>query len=89
MIRKIHEHRATKRLQQMMSDVRGADHLTSWIRPTIKKELEAYFANDEGFNHRRLMNVANRTSPRSSKYTRSKLLDREATLAKTFKYTTL
>ncbi|QHN77022.1 uncharacterized protein DS421_19g649060 [Arachis hypogaea] len=70
MIRKIFDHRAAKRLQQMMSDVRqGRDHLTSWVRPSIKKELEAHFRNDEGFKHRRLTNVAHRASPRSSKYT--------------------
>ncbi|RYR26862.1 hypothetical protein Ahy_B02g061171 [Arachis hypogaea] len=54
----------------MMSDVRkGRDHLTSWIHPVIKKELEAYFRYDEGFKRRRLTNVANRASPRLSKYT--------------------
>ncbi|RYR14187.1 hypothetical protein Ahy_B04g070789 isoform B [Arachis hypogaea] len=84
----------------MMIDVRnGRDHLTSWIRLTIKKELEAYFTHDEGFKHCRLTNVANRVLPRSSKYkggsatfmkTKSRLsesLDHEATLAETFKYT--
>ncbi|RYR07373.1 hypothetical protein Ahy_B05g074712 [Arachis hypogaea] len=84
----------------MMSDVRkGRDHLTLWIRPAIKKELEAYFTHDKGFKRRRLTNVANRVSPRSSKYTGgsatfmkiksklSKSLDCEATLAETFKYT--
>ncbi|RYR46677.1 hypothetical protein Ahy_A07g032447 [Arachis hypogaea] len=70
MIRKIYDHRAAKRLQQMMSDVRQRrDHLMSWIRPCIKKELETYFMNDEGFKHHYLTNVANRASPRSSKYT--------------------
>ncbi|RYR24794.1 hypothetical protein Ahy_B02g058338 [Arachis hypogaea] len=100
MIRKICDHRAAKRLQQMMSNVRkGHDHLTLWICPSIKKELEAYFNNDEGFKHYHLMNVANRASPKSSKYTGesatlmktksrlSKSLDHEATLAETFKYT--
>ncbi|RYQ96696.1 hypothetical protein Ahy_B08g092537 [Arachis hypogaea] len=54
----------------MMSNVRkGRSHLTLWIRPGIKKELEAYFNNDEGFTRRCLTNVANRASPRSSKYT--------------------
>ncbi|RYR57197.1 hypothetical protein Ahy_A05g022934 [Arachis hypogaea] len=83
----------------MISDIRkGRDHLTSWIHPAIKKELEAYFRNDEGFKRRYLMNVANRVSVKSSKYTGglatfmktksklSKLLDREATLAEIFKY---
>ncbi|RYR40016.1 hypothetical protein Ahy_A09g045674 [Arachis hypogaea] len=54
---------------------------------------------DEGFRHWRLTNKANRASSRSSKYTGSsatfmktkdrlsKSLDREATLAETFKYT--
>ncbi|RYR08219.1 hypothetical protein Ahy_B05g075795 [Arachis hypogaea] len=82
----------------MMSDVRkGRNHLTSWIHPAIKKDLEAYFNNDEGFKRRRLTNVANRALPKSSKYTggsvtfmktKSKLLlDCEVTLVKTFKYT--
>ncbi|RYR09555.1 hypothetical protein Ahy_B05g077911 [Arachis hypogaea] len=84
----------------MMSDVhQGCDHLTTWIHPFIKKELEARFRNDEGFKLRRLTNVANRALPRSSNYTGksatfmktksrlSKLLDREETLAETFKYT--
>ncbi|RYR29445.1 hypothetical protein Ahy_B01g053819 [Arachis hypogaea] len=53
-----------------MSDVhQGRDHLTTWIRPSIKKELEAHFRNDEGFKHCHMTNVANRDSPRLSKYT--------------------
>ncbi|QHO19511.1 uncharacterized protein DS421_11g329620 [Arachis hypogaea] len=83
-----------------MSDVhKGRDHLTLWIRSSIKKELEAHFTHDEGFKRQRLTNVANRASPKSSKYTDgsatfmktksrlSKSLDREATLAETYKYT--
>ncbi|RYR24320.1 hypothetical protein Ahy_B02g057818 [Arachis hypogaea] len=89
MIKKIYDHRAAKLLRQMMSDVVRA----------IKKELEAYFGNDEGFKRRCLTNAANRVSPGSSKYTGgsvtfmktksilSKSLDRKATLTKTFKYT--
>ncbi|RYR31665.1 hypothetical protein Ahy_B01g056526 [Arachis hypogaea] len=82
-----------------MSDIRkGGDHLTWWIRPAIKKKLEAYFNNDKGFKCHRLTNVTNRASSRSSKYMGrsatfmktksrlSKLLDREATLTETFKY---
>ncbi|RYR53706.1 hypothetical protein Ahy_A06g028925 [Arachis hypogaea] len=77
----------------------GRDHLTRWICQSVKKELEAHFRYDEGFKHRRLMNVANRVLPKLSKYTDgsstfikmksrlSKSLDREATLAETFKYT--
>ncbi|QHN81737.1 uncharacterized protein DS421_20g689560 [Arachis hypogaea] len=97
MIQKIYDYWTVKRLQQMMSDVRWRrDHLTSWIRLAIKKELEAYFANDEGFKHCHLTSIANRASPRLSKYTNrlatfksrlSKSLDREVILAKTFKYT--
>ncbi|RYR66442.1 hypothetical protein Ahy_A03g012425 [Arachis hypogaea] len=99
-IRKIYDHQAAKQLRQMMSDVRkGSDHLSSWIRPALKKKLEAYFNNDERFKRRHLTNVANRTSPRSSKYTGGsatfmktkcilfKSSDHEATLAETFKYT--
>ncbi|RYR35105.1 hypothetical protein Ahy_A10g050251 [Arachis hypogaea] len=69
MIRKIYDHRATKQLQQLMSDVRqGCDHLMTWIHSSIKKEMEAHFRNDKGFKHRHLTNVANRASLRSSKY---------------------
>ncbi|RYR12774.1 hypothetical protein Ahy_B04g070138 [Arachis hypogaea] len=84
----------------MMSDVcKGRDNLTSWICPAIKKELKAYFGNDEGFKRHRLTNIANGALPSTSKYTGgsatfmktksrlSKSLDREATLAETFKYT--
>ncbi|RYR28957.1 hypothetical protein Ahy_B01g053189 [Arachis hypogaea] len=77
----------------------GRNHLTIWLRPNLKKELDVYFSTDEGFKCRCLMNKTNRASPRSSKYTggsatfmkmKSKLsnsLDREATLTETFKYT--
>ncbi|RYR54081.1 hypothetical protein Ahy_A06g029345 [Arachis hypogaea] len=84
----------------MMSDIRqGRNNLTIWIHPSIKKDLEAHFKTDEGFKHCHLMNATNRALPRSSKYTDgsatfmktkcelSKSLDREATLAETFKYT--
>ncbi|RYR25290.1 hypothetical protein Ahy_B02g058974 [Arachis hypogaea] len=89
MIRKIYDHQTAKHFQQMMSN----------IRPAVKKDLEAYFTHDEEFKHHCLTNVANRASPRSSKYTGGsatfmktksrlfKLLDREATLVETFKYT--
>ncbi|RYR69232.1 hypothetical protein Ahy_A03g015770 [Arachis hypogaea] len=98
MIRKSYNHYATKRLQQMMSNVhQGYDHLTKWIRQAIKNELEGYFRDNERFKCHRLMNVSNRAPPRSSKYTggstifmqtKSKLsLDRKATLVETFKYT--
>ncbi|RYR53178.1 hypothetical protein Ahy_A06g028173 [Arachis hypogaea] len=77
----------------------GHDHLTIWFRPNIKKELDINFSIDERFKCRRLTNRTNRVSPRLSKYTGglaifmkrknrlSKSLEREATLAKTFKYT--
>ncbi|QHN87192.1 uncharacterized protein DS421_16g552910 [Arachis hypogaea] len=94
-----YDHRAAKYFQQTMSDVRqGKDHLTSWICPNIKSELKAHFRDNEGFKYRRLMNIANKASPRSSRYTGgsttfmktktrlSKSLDPEATLAETFKY---
>ncbi|RYR46599.1 hypothetical protein Ahy_A07g032344 [Arachis hypogaea] len=67
---KIYDHRTTKRFQQMMSNVhQGRNHLMIWICPSIKKELEAHFRTDEGFKHRRLTNLTNRASSRSSKYT--------------------
>ncbi|QHO18413.1 uncharacterized protein DS421_11g320300 [Arachis hypogaea] len=65
----------------------------------IFKALFVYWKTDKGFRHQRLTNKANRASVRSSKYTSnsatfmktkarlSKSLDREATLAETFKYT--
>ncbi|RYR27792.1 hypothetical protein Ahy_B01g051851 [Arachis hypogaea] len=84
----------------MLSDIRQwCDHLTPWIRPSLKTELEVHFRNDDGFKHCRLTNIVNRTSPRSSKYTGasatfmktkirlSKSLDCEATLVEIFKYT--
>ncbi|QHN86861.1 uncharacterized protein DS421_16g549950 [Arachis hypogaea] len=86
----------------MLSNVRKeCDHLTSWICPAIKKELEAYFTHNEGFKHRCLTNVANRASLRvvevymwvsdlhedEEQSGKNFLLDREATLVKTVKYT--
>ncbi|RYR47720.1 hypothetical protein Ahy_A07g033675 [Arachis hypogaea] len=88
------------RLQQMLEDVHeGQDHLTIWLRLKIKKAMLVHWKTEEGFRHQHLTNRANRTSARSSKYTsgsgtfmktKAKLstsLDREATLAETFKYT--
>ncbi|RYR01840.1 hypothetical protein Ahy_B06g080701 [Arachis hypogaea] len=82
LIRKIYDHRMGRRLQQMLEDA-----------------LLVHWETGEGFRHRRLTNRANRTSTRSSKYTGGsatfmkikarllKSLDREVTLAETFKYT--
>ncbi|RYR34069.1 hypothetical protein Ahy_A10g048786 [Arachis hypogaea] len=71
----------------MLGDVReGRDHLTTWLQTEIEKALLVHWDTDEGFRHQRLTNRANRASARSSKYM-SKSLDREVTLAKTFKYT--
>ncbi|RYR62735.1 hypothetical protein Ahy_A04g020466 [Arachis hypogaea] len=90
-----------------MQDIRqGYDHLTIWLRPDLKKEMDVHFITDEDFKRRHLTNITNRASLRSSKYTGklatfmktksrliysllifSKLLEREETLAKTFKYT--
>ncbi|QHO20909.1 uncharacterized protein DS421_11g342040 [Arachis hypogaea] len=70
MIRKIYDHRITRRLQQMMQDVReGHDHLTMWICQDIKRAFDNHFSTDEEFRHRRLMNRANMASSKSSKYT--------------------
>ncbi|RYR02997.1 hypothetical protein Ahy_B06g081836 [Arachis hypogaea] len=69
------------------------DHLTSWIRPSTKKELEAHSRNDERFKHCHPTSIANRTLPRSLKYTggsttfmktKSRLV---TTLVENFKYT--
>ncbi|XP_016205248.1 uncharacterized protein LOC107645688 [Arachis ipaensis] len=87
MIRKIYDHQAVKHFQQLMSDIRkGCDHLTSWIPPAIKKELEAYFTHDEAFKQ---TNLANRLCPdhRTDLHEDKEQTDREATLAETFKYT--
>ncbi|RYR09752.1 hypothetical protein Ahy_B05g078157 [Arachis hypogaea] len=85
LIKKIYNHRMGRQLQDVHE---RRDHLTSWLCWKIKKAL-----------HQRLTNRANRTSTRSSKYTGgsaifmktkvrlSKSLDRDATLAETFKYT--
>ncbi|RYR75969.1 hypothetical protein Ahy_A01g000567 [Arachis hypogaea] len=97
---KIYDHRIARRLQQMLHDIREEhDHLTIWICQDIKRALDNHFSTDEGFRHRHLINRANRTSPRSSKYTggsatfmktKSRLsnsLENVATLAETFRYT--
>ncbi|RYQ94226.1 hypothetical protein Ahy_B08g089103 [Arachis hypogaea] len=99
-IRKIFHHKIGRRLQQMLDDVRQErDHRTQWLRPDIKKALFVHWETDEKFRHRCLTNRANRALARSSKCTSGstifmktkarllKLLDREATLAETFKYT--
>ncbi|QHO19563.1 uncharacterized protein DS421_11g330070 [Arachis hypogaea] len=100
MIRKIYDHGTAKCFQQVTSDVgQGKDHLTSWIRPNIKRNLETHFRDNKGFRYHRLTNIANRASPKSSRYTGGsvtfmkmktrlfKSLDHEVTLAETFKYT--
>ncbi|RYQ79279.1 hypothetical protein Ahy_Scaffold6g107988 [Arachis hypogaea] len=55
--------------QDAPSPLPGKDHLTSWICPNIKYDMEAHFRDNEGFKHRRLTNITNRTLPRSSRYT--------------------
>ncbi|RYR67434.1 hypothetical protein Ahy_A03g013785 [Arachis hypogaea] len=92
--------RSCSRERVSAEDVRERrDHLTSWLCPKIKKVLYIHWETDKGFRHRRLTNRANMTSVRSSKYIGgsatfmktkarlSKSLDRNAILAKTFKYT--
>ncbi|RYR33614.1 hypothetical protein Ahy_A10g048228 [Arachis hypogaea] len=81
----------------MLDDVRQRrDHLMSWLRSEIKKDLLVHWEPNEGFRHQRLTNRAKRALARSSKYTggsatfmkiKSKSLDREAILVETFKYT--
>ncbi|RYR21123.1 hypothetical protein Ahy_B03g066383 [Arachis hypogaea] len=84
----------------MLDDVfHGRDQRTRWLRPEVKKGMFTHWETDAGFRHQRLTNQANRAPERSSKYTcgsatvmktkarMSKSLDREATLAETFKYT--
>ncbi|QHO19849.1 uncharacterized protein DS421_11g332650 [Arachis hypogaea] len=44
-------------------------HLTSWLRPEIKKAMYVHWETDKCFRHRHLTNRANRTSDRLSKYT--------------------
>ncbi|RYR47591.1 hypothetical protein Ahy_A07g033528 [Arachis hypogaea] len=94
------DYRMGRRLQQMLEDVRERhDHLTSWVRPDIKKALYIHWETDEGFRHWHLTNRANMALARSSKYTGgsvtftktkarlSKSLDHDATLVENFKYT--
>ncbi|QHO43717.1 uncharacterized protein DS421_5g165020 [Arachis hypogaea] len=89
-----------RRFQQMLEDVREhCDHLTIWLCPDIKKALYVHWETDEGFKRHGLTNRANKVSARSSKYTgRSatfiktkarlcNLLDHDATMVETFKYT--
>ncbi|RYR03856.1 hypothetical protein Ahy_B06g083241 [Arachis hypogaea] len=84
----------------MMQDIReGRNHLTIWLHPDIKKELDIYLSIDERFKRCHLTHRTNRASLRSSKYTgglaffmktKSRLstsLEREAILTETFKYT--
>ncbi|RYR26347.1 hypothetical protein Ahy_B02g060580 [Arachis hypogaea] len=98
MIRKIFNHRMTRRLQQMLEDIREhRDHLTIWLLLDIKKALYIYWETSEGFKHHHLMNRANSELARLSIYIGelatfmktnvrlSKLLDRDATMAETFK----
>ncbi|RYR15444.1 hypothetical protein Ahy_B04g072191 [Arachis hypogaea] len=47
--------------------VRG-NHLTSWLRPKIKKAMYVHWA-DERFRHRCLTNKANKVLAKSSMYT--------------------
>ncbi|RYQ99652.1 hypothetical protein Ahy_B07g087620 [Arachis hypogaea] len=88
-----------RRIQLMLEDVHeGRDHLTTWLRPEIKKALLVYWETDAGFRHR-VSPTELRASAWSSKYTGSsttfmktkgrlsKSLDCEPTLAETFKYT--
>ncbi|RYR19537.1 hypothetical protein Ahy_B03g064347 [Arachis hypogaea] len=83
-----------------MQDVRQErNHLTIWLCPNLKKEMDDQFSTDEGFKYHRLTNRTNRASSRSSKYTggsttfmktKSRLsqsLDRKAILVEIFKYT--
>ncbi|RYR78496.1 hypothetical protein Ahy_A01g003315 [Arachis hypogaea] len=56
----------------MLEDIHeGRDHLTTWLRPEIKKALLFQWETDHGFRHQRLTNRANRASARSSRYTGS------------------
>ncbi|RYR04576.1 hypothetical protein Ahy_B06g084340 [Arachis hypogaea] len=84
----------------MMEKIRErCNHLTIWLHSDIKKALYVHWETDEGFMYRRLTNKANRALSRSSKYTispttfmkttarLSKSLDRDAMIAKIFKYT--
>ncbi|RYR47017.1 hypothetical protein Ahy_A07g032915 [Arachis hypogaea] len=69
------------------------------LQEMMSDELEAHFRTNKGFKCRRLTNVTNKASPRSSKYmggsatfkkTKSRLsksLDHKVTLAETFEYT--
>ncbi|RYR73692.1 hypothetical protein Ahy_A02g008161 isoform B [Arachis hypogaea] len=89
-----------RQLPQMLEGVREhCDHLTIWLRPNTKKLLYVHWETDEGFKYHRLTNKANRASDRLLNYTGgsatfmktkvrlSKLLNCEATMAETFKYT--
>ncbi|RYQ91953.1 hypothetical protein Ahy_B09g098029 [Arachis hypogaea] len=54
----------------MLEDTRERrDHLTSWLRPKIKKALYVHWETNEEFRHRHLTNRANKASARSSMYT--------------------
>ncbi|RYR47722.1 hypothetical protein Ahy_A07g033678 [Arachis hypogaea] len=86
---------SSNRCWMMFATVGTADTLAPL---EVKKGLFTHWENDAGFSHRRLTNRANRALERSSKYTGdsmafmktkarlSKSLDRDVTLAETFKY---
>ncbi|RYR19968.1 hypothetical protein Ahy_B03g064977 [Arachis hypogaea] len=97
MTRNIFDHRMTRLLQQMIEDVRERyDHLTLWLHPDIKKALYVHWETDERFRCCCLTKKTNRALTKPSKYTgglaafmktKSKLLDRDAMMAETFKCT--
>ncbi|MED6141529.1 hypothetical protein PIB30_104375 [Stylosanthes scabra] len=69
-IKKIFDHRASRRFSGMMEDVRKRrEQLTQWCRPELKKALYHFWETDEKYKHIEAMNKANRASERCAKYT--------------------
>ncbi|MED6150528.1 hypothetical protein PIB30_073210, partial [Stylosanthes scabra] len=69
-IKKIFDHRASRRFSGMMEDVRKRrEQLTQWCRLELKKVLYHFWETDEKYKHIEAMNKANRASERCAKYT--------------------
>ncbi|RYR06798.1 hypothetical protein Ahy_B05g074116 [Arachis hypogaea] len=86
-IKKIFDHQMARQLQHMLEDIRKhRDYLTIWLHPNIKKSLYVHWETDEGFKYHRLTNKANRAWLGRQNIL-FKSLDRDATIAETFKYT--
>ncbi|MED6209689.1 hypothetical protein PIB30_057165 [Stylosanthes scabra] len=99
-IKKIFDHRASKRFSGMMEDVRKRkEQLTQWCRPELKKAIYNFWETNERYKHTEATNKANRASEKAAKYTggsatpmqtknkMTKSFDRPVSMAEVFKQT--